>query len=56
MKTYSVYSGEYPFDIFVGIILEETAEKALAQAIIDYGQEFPHPVVEEQQYKTMLAH
>jgi hypothetical protein len=47
MKMYSVYSGEYPFDTYIGYVSGDTPEQALDSAVQQFGKEFPHPVIEE---------
>ena len=56
MNVYVVYNGEYPFDVFVGHVSAETAEDALNKAINQFGNEFPHPVVEEEVTASMYTH
>ena len=47
MKTYSVFNGEYPFDIFLGVVSGDTPEAALEMAIRLSNDNYPHPVIEE---------
>ena len=57
MKTYNVYNGEYPFDIFIAQLEgPEDAVEALQIAIDKFGEEYPHPVIEEVQPASMYVH
>lgn len=46
MQMFSVFNVEYPFEEYVGYVSAETADEALAKAIKQFGEKYPHPVVE----------
>ena len=48
MNTYSVYNGEYPFDMYLGTVSAIDEEQALSLAIQQFGKEYPHPIIELQ--------
>jgi hypothetical protein len=49
MKTYNVYTGEYPFTDWIGYVTADTPEEALDSAIKTLGGAFPHPVIGEEE-------
>ncbi len=52
---YNVYSGEYPFTDWLGIINADTPEEALDKALKELKQ-FPHCVVEPELTPLQQAH